>query len=191
MAHQRADYERPPYKVASPHPSLRDTFPPRGKALKRSIVDDVISTEAGVLTRTQRRNPPRSASRRRQVGWRGYASGISFPRDCHVARCSPRNDKAVCVFACFILSFRLFYTVISTEVRALTRTQRRNPPAVKVFRPCTTLPVSHRVTYDNVYDSSRSSSGNRLQRVRFYGVNLHISAKKRNRRVSGGFFFYS
>ena len=46
---------------------------------------DVISTEVRALTRTQRRNPPRSASRRRQVGWRGYASGISFPRDCHVA----------------------------------------------------------------------------------------------------------
>ena len=137
---------------------------PEGKALKRSIVDDVISTEAGVLTRTQRRNPPRSASRRRQVGWRGYASGISFPRDCHVARYAPRNDSGdVCV--------RLFYTVIPLVLRChFDRSEGFNPNVAEKS------PRSKGIS--SVYDSSRSSSGNRLQRVRFYGVNLHISAKK-------------
>ena len=67
---------------------------------------NVISTGVRTTVRTQWRNPPRSVSHRRRVGWRVYAGGISFPRDCHVARCAPRNDKAVRVYACFIMSFR-------------------------------------------------------------------------------------
>ena len=56
------------------------------------------------------------------IGWRrgeGVAD-VSLPGDCHVARCAPRNDRAVrvCVW---------FYIVISTEVRVLTRTQWINP----------------------------------------------------------------
>ena len=126
MAHQRADYERPPYKVASPHPSLRDTFP-EGEGFKTVNCRRCHFDRSEGFNPNAVENPPRSASRRRQVGWRGYASGISFPRDCHVATLLAMT-AAICVFACFILSFRLFYDVISTEAGVLTRTQRRNPP---------------------------------------------------------------
>ena len=67
-------------------------------------------------------------------------------------RYAPRNDSGdMCV--------RLFYTVIPLVLRChFDRSEGFNPnaaeksPAVKVFRPCTTLPVPHRVTYYNVYD---------------------------------------
>ena len=112
---------------------------------------DVISTEVRALTRTQRRNPT-------AVGEPPPASGLARVRKRHFVstrlprRYAPRNDSGdMCV--------RLFYTVIPLVLRCyFDRSEGFNPnaaeksPAVKVFRPYTTLPVPHRVTYDNVYD---------------------------------------
>ena len=92
------------------------------------------------------------------VGEPPPASGLARVRKRHFVstrlprRYAPRNDSGdMCV--------RLFYTVIPFVLRChFDRSEGFNPnvaeksPAVKVFRPCTTLPVPHRVTYYNMYD---------------------------------------
>ena len=47
-----------------------------------------------------------AVSRREQAGRRGYVDGISFPRDCDVALCAPRNDNAVRARVRFYIVFR-------------------------------------------------------------------------------------
>ena len=74
------------------------------------LVFNVISTGVRTTVRTQWRNPPRKrynarvrfvrlpfreiatvASRHRRVGWREFAGGISFPRDCHASLAMTRR----------------------------------------------------------------------------------------------------
>ena len=93
VAHQRADYERPPYKVASPHPSLRDTFP-RGEGFK------TVNCRRCHFDRSEGFNP-NAAEKSPAVGEPPPASGLARVRKRHFVsrrlprRYAPRNDKAV------------------------------------------------------------------------------------------------